>query len=297
MPDRLFLFAGFNKDCIIDDALLYYVKSLSKYGDVILCMDCDCKKSEIEKIKKYTIHTVAKRHSEYDFGSYKRCFDYAHDNKLLEKYKYIYFMNDSVFGPFYDIKKTLEKLENNPADTCGMVVSKHKTHTFIESWFIRLNKKVFTSSWFYDFMHGVKKVPGKTEVTIKYEHGLSNLVQNNGCSLSGLFIQRGRFTYNNPKYLFKHGCPFIKKLSFTRHNGSLGAQIKYILKHCDKHAAKATIKTANYLYGEKYVNWLLTYNPLKILYRTIIYTRYRCEHIFNQHIWKTDSKRSEKKRR
>ena len=73
------------------------------------------------------------------------------------------------------------------------------------------------------------------------------------------------------EYLFKHGYPFIKKLSFTRHNGMFGKQLKYILNHCDKPAANAIIKTANYLYGEKYVNWLLTYNPLKILYRTIIY--------------------------
>lgn len=273
MPDRLFLFAGFNKDCIIDDALLYYVKSLSKYGDVILCMDCTCKKSEIEKIKKYTIHTVAKRHGEYDFGSYKRCFAYAYENELLKNYDYVYLMNDSVFGPLYDIKKTLEKMEENPADACGIVVSKHKTHAFIESWFIRLNKNIFMSAWFRNFMYTVKKEPGKTEVTIKYEHGLSNLVKNNSCSLSGLFIRHGRFTYNMPKYLFKHGCPFIKKLSFTRHNGMFGKQIKYILNHCDKSAARAVIKTANYLYGKKYIEWLLTYNPLKILYRTIIYTR------------------------
>lgn len=271
MPDRLFLFAGYDKDCIIDDALLYYVKSLSKYGDVILCMDCTCKKNEIEKIQKYTIHAVAQRHGEYDFGSYKRCFAYAYENELLKNYDYVYLMNDSVFGPLYDIKKTLKKMEENLADACGMVVSKHKTHEFIESWFIRLNKNVFMSTWFHDFMCAVKKESGKTEVTIKYEHGLSNLLKSNNCSLDGLFIRHGRFTYNNPKYLFENGCPFIKKLSFTRHYGALGKQIKYLLNNCDKTARNAIMNTANRLYGEKYMNWFLTSNSAEIVIRNIAY--------------------------
>ena len=40
-PGRLFLFAGYDKDGIVDDALVYYVSALSKYGDVIVCMDND----------------------------------------------------------------------------------------------------------------------------------------------------------------------------------------------------------------------------------------------------------------
>ena len=180
MPDRLFLFAGFNKDCIIDDALVYYVKNLSRYGDVILCMDCDCPKKETEKLKNYTIHTIAKRHGEYDFGSYKRCFKYAKDKKLLNKYDYVYLVNDSVFGPMFDIKQTIKNIESLKTDAAGIVISNHKTHSFMESWFVRLNKKIFLSTWFDAFMNSVKKETNKDDVTIKYEHGLSNLIKNVG---------------------------------------------------------------------------------------------------------------------
>ena len=68
---RLFLFAAYHPKNIVDDALVYYVKSLSKFGDVVLCMDSDCPTSEMNKLKKYTLHTIATRHGEYDFGSYK----------------------------------------------------------------------------------------------------------------------------------------------------------------------------------------------------------------------------------
>lgn len=268
---RLFLCAGYDKDCIIDDALIYYVKTLSKYGDVILCMDCDCPKSEITKIKKYTLHTVAKRHGEYDFGSYKRAFQYAANKNILKNYDYLYLVNDSVFGPTIDIKQTLDNIESLESDAAGIIISKHKTHAFMESWFIRLNKKIFTTDWFKDFMLSVQHEEYKHTVTIKYEHGLTNLIKNNGCSWDGLYTVYGRETYNNPKYLFKKGCPFTKKLSFTRHNGALGKQIKFILNHCDKTAQKAINNTAERLYGKEYMNWFLTSNPLKIIMRNITY--------------------------
>ena len=270
---RLFLLAGYDKDCIIDDALIYYVKSISKYGDIILCLDCDCSKPEIAKVKKYTLTTIAKRHGEYDFGSYKRAFLYAHDKNLLKDYDYVYLVNDSVFGPTINIKQTLQNIESIKTDACGLVVSKHKTHEFMESWFVRLNKKIFTSDWFYEFMTSVKKEANKYAVTIQYEHGLTNIISKNNCSWDGLYTIYGRETYNNPKHLFKHGCPFVKKLSFTRHNGALGKQIKYILKHCNKSVAKSIIKTSNRLYGEKYMNWFLTNNIFKITLRNLSYLK------------------------
>ena len=109
---RLFLFAGYDSNSIIDDALIYYVSQLSHYGDVVVCMDNDCKKSEIEKLKPYTIFVSAKKHGEYDFGSYKRAYLYAYENDLLKNYDYVYLVNDSVFGPMYDVQNILNKIES-----------------------------------------------------------------------------------------------------------------------------------------------------------------------------------------
>ena len=141
----------------------------------------------------------------------------------------------------------------------------------MESWFVCLGKKIFTSKWFYDFITSVQHEDYKYIITVKYEHGLTNLIVNNKCSYSGIYTCHGRFTYNNPKKLFKLGCPFVKKACFTRHFGASGKQIKYILKHADKNAVKSVVKTSNRLYSEKYMNWFLTYNPLKIMLRNLKY--------------------------
>ena len=267
----LFLFAGYDKDGIIDDAMIYYVSCLSKHGDVIVCMDNDLKKTEIQKLKPYTIHTIARKHGEYDFGSYKRGYEYAHNKNILQNYDIVYLVNDSVFGPMFDIKKTLQNIESLKTDAAGIIVSQHKTHEFMESWFVRLNKKIFTSRWFDEFISNVKHEDKKHIITVKYEHGLTNLIKNNGCSWDGLYKCRGRFTYNNPKQLFKMGCPFVKKASFTRHNGAAGSQIKYVLTHADNKAHDTILKTANRLYGNAYMKQLLTSNPFKIMLRNLTY--------------------------
>ena len=268
---RLFLVAGYDKDGIIDDALIYYVSKLSEFGDVILCMDCDCKKSETDKIKKYTIHTITKHHGEYDFGSYKHAFQYARNKGILKNYDFVYLVNDSVFGPMFNITKTIQDIELTTTDACGMVISKHKTHSFMESWFVRLNKKIFLSIWFDKFISNVQPEEYKHIITIKYEHGLTNVIKGNRCSWTGLYEFSGRYTYNKPKGLFKHGCPFVKKASFTRHNGDCGRQIKYVLNHSDMNATESVLKTANRVYCEKYMKSFLTYNPIKIFIRKIMY--------------------------
>lgn len=270
-PVRLFLFAGYDKDNIVADSLVYYVKTLSKYGDVIVCIDNDLPQTEIQKIKPFAIHTIAQRHGEYDFGSYKRAYQYARDKKILKKYKNVYLVNDSVFGPLFDIKSIFDKIEEKNFDACGIIVAKHETHSYMESWFVKLDKKIFLSNWFDKFISGVEKQPTKISVTIKYEHGLTNIISKNGCSWGGIFTVYGRKTYNNPKSLFIGGNPFVKKMSFTRHNGATGKQIKYILNHSDKPAVESVISTTNRIYGEKYMKWFLTSNPLKIIYRNISY--------------------------
>lgn len=280
MKKRLFIFAGYDADGIIDDALIYYVSQLKKFGDIVLCMDCDTPKSETDKIKKYCLHVIATRHREYDFGSYKRAYTWAHDKGILNNYDIMYLVNDSVFGPVLDIKNTLIKIEVTKSDAVGLVVSKHKTHAFMESWFVALNKKIFTSKWFNKFISGVSHETTKTTITIKYEHGLSNLITQNQCLWNGIYKVWGRYTYNHPKKLFIYGCPFIKRASFTRHNGAIGNQIKYILEHCDTHATNAIMKTANRIYGTEYMNWFLTSNPLKICARKIKYAKQK---IFRGH--------------
>ena len=147
MTRRLFLFAGYNANGVIDDALVYYVRALSKFGDIVLYMDSDCGDTELKKLSKYVLYAHARRHGEYDFGSYKRAYIYAHDAHILGDYDFVYMVNDSVYGPLFDLGDTFNKLERLPTDAFGIVRNPHKTHPHIQSWFIGMRQSVFLSAW------------------------------------------------------------------------------------------------------------------------------------------------------
>ena len=201
---RLFLFAGFNKSARINDALIYYIRALNKFGDVILVMDSDCPKSETDKIKKYTKYTSATRHGEYDFGSYKRAYIWACENLKISDYDYVYLVNDSVYGPLYSMTRYFDAMENMGHDAFGIVKNPNPKHPHIQSWFVGLTKNIFTSDWFDKFMNDITKLPSKGAITREYEQGLSKQISEHGFTWDCLYTVSGRGVYNQIKKLFTH---------------------------------------------------------------------------------------------
>lgn len=268
-PKRLFLIAGYDKDGIIDESLIHQVSSLSKLGDAILVMDSDCDETQLDKVKPFVIFASGNRHKEYDFGSYKRAYLYAKEHDLLKNYDYLYLVNDSVYGPLYDLQPYLEKMENSKKDAFGLVYNPHKKHPHIQSWFIGMTQKVFLSNWFDDFLVSVKEQQNKSAIYSLYEHGFTKKSKENNLSIYYIYSIKRRGIYNKVKYLYKKKLPFIKKNAFIRQKGSLGKQIMYVLNHTNPKLRKIILQNAKRVYGEKYIYWLLTKNPIKIIYRNL----------------------------
>ncbi len=266
---RLFLFAGYNQSGTIDPALVYYLREINKFGDTILCMDSDCKKSELRHAKPYTLHTISGRHGEYDFGSYKRAYIWATKNLSLSDYDFVYLINDSVYGPLYPMDKYFEKMESGNNAAFGLVCNPHPHHPHIQSWFIGTRPIVFQSDWFDTFMRAIKKLPAKGEITRQYEQGFTKLLIKRNLPWACLYYAPGRRVYNKIKLLFTRGMPFMKKVAFIRNSGALGRQIMYVLSHISPDARDAILTSAASQYGEHHVKKLLTRNPIKIVYRKL----------------------------
>lgn len=268
---RLFLFAGYNAHGRIDAALVFYVAQLSKLGDVVLVMDSDIAPGELKQIAPYVKYAAATRHGEYDFGSYKRAYQYARKNMNMAQYDFVYMVNDSVYGPTRPLAPICDKMESWRAAAFGLVCNPKKTHPHIQSWFIGMRPDVFLSQWFDEFITSVKKLESKGMVTYMYEHRFSALVVEHGMQWQCMWTIKNRGVYNRVKKMYRMGVPFIKKLAFTRHGGRLGRQISYVLRHCAPDARHAIMSAACDAYGTGYVQWLPTRNPIKIIYRNIAY--------------------------
>lgn len=260
---RLFLFAGYDKDGIIDDTLVYYVNRVSKFGDVVLVLDSSCDDTQIAKIKKYCTFVAATRHGEYDFGSYKRAYLWAKENLDMKNYDFVYMLNDSVYGPFFDMEKYFNQMESDSKyDAFGMVDKIGGRAPHIQSWFIGMRPTVFMSKWFDEFIKSVRHQNSKGLVAILYETGFSQLLDKHNMKYRCLYHVFNRGVYKKIKSLYNRGMPFMKKVAFLATDGALGHQIKYVLNRIPNDLSAPIIANAKRSYGTDYVTRVLKSNVL-----------------------------------
>lgn len=223
---RLFLFAGYDRMGIVDDTALHYLSALSELGDIVFIMDNEATPDELDKLKTIPnlLHARAIRHGEYDFGSYKRAYMWAHENDILSKYDWVYLANDSVYGPFADISGILCDLESRGVDLTGMIDFQNKpTPIQVQSWFVGMSKRVATSDFIYDFMSSIVPQDTKQLVVLKYEVGLSQTILRHGYQMSTYISgQDGEIChsiYETPIAMLKLGLPFVKKTALQNLSG------------------------------------------------------------------------------
>lgn len=234
MTKRLFLFAAYDKENIIDETLVHYIKQLSLYGDIIFVMDNDVPHTKLNKITgiKNVLSATAIRHNEYDFGSYKRGYVFAKDNKILNKYDWLYFVNDSVYGPLSSLQNILLDLESRGVDEVGMVENAGEFHpSHIQSWFVGFSKNIFTQPFFDEFITNVVHEDDKLEIITKYEVRLSRLISRHGFKMSALMkndLTNNIEIYRYPVQSLIQGVPFIKKSVFDT-----GIERCYLNAHTD----------------------------------------------------------------
>ncbi|MEI0532249.1 rhamnan synthesis F family protein [Brachyspira pilosicoli] len=214
MQKILTIFAGYDRDNIIDDYVVYYIKELNKISDVIYVSDCNMLDNELKKIDNHCIHIINGRHGEYDFGSYKRGYLYAKENNILQNYDKIIFCNDSCYGPFFNLENIIYKITDY--NFGGIYISKDlkiAEHDYITSFFIIIDKKIYNTNFFNNFILNIKKEPDKMDIIKKYEFGLSKLMLDNNIELQAIFNDNGKFNrpYFSPLSLIEEGFPLLKR--------------------------------------------------------------------------------------
>lgn len=231
---RLCVFAHWDRDNIIDDYVVYYLKALKKVCDcIIFVSDTECSPQKIADVADFTI---IGRHGEYDFGSYKRGFFFAKDKGLV--FDELLLVNDSVYGPFYSLEPIFDKMSKKKCDYWGLtrnnyglkktkedVLEPYRPH--IQSYFILLKKETF--GVFEKFIKGIIRKDSKNDIIISYEIGLSETLKTNGFKCA-VYINRYSHTINCvinkwDRLLKWYKFPFLKT-SLVKHGICAEGQIR-----------------------------------------------------------------------
>ena len=217
---RLVIFAGYDQDSIMDDYVIYFIKELKKIADIIYVSNCYFDEKELNKISNYCIATICEPHGEADWGSYKRGFMHARFNRMLNNYDYLILVNDSIYGPFYDLKPIVEKMELKNVDAWAMFYCFYDfiNLSHLQGYFVSIKKEVFLSENFAYFIYSIHKLDSKHDIIIHYESGLTKFFKDHNYKIEGYFDSLSIKTNddtNLPFYkteeLIKLGFPFLKR--------------------------------------------------------------------------------------
>jgi len=166
---RVAVFASYSKEGIIANFVVHFLQELKKEAEnIVFIADNEVQPGEEEKIKDLVVYCCCKRHECYDFGSYRRGFEWAEENGLLKDADELVFCNDSCYGPVYPFKDVFAEMGEKSCDFWGMTESYQKQH-HIQSYFMVFRKQVFSSKAFRSFVTSFEKQEDFWGYVDKYE--------------------------------------------------------------------------------------------------------------------------------
>ncbi len=125
----------------------------------------------------------------YDFGAWRdglatlRVGD--HDEVLC--------INDSVYGPLFDLGAALADPRTATADLWGMVLSDQNARReaaripHVQSWFLGMRRRLLESDAFATFWRDFEPLETKREIVEQYEIGFSDRMAQAGFTMAGLY--------------------------------------------------------------------------------------------------------------
>ncbi|MBR2922356.1 MAG: hypothetical protein IKC10_03440 [Alphaproteobacteria bacterium] len=284
---RIVVFASYDKDGIVHDYVLGYLRYLKEVADkIIFIADNYADEYEQNKLKELVDYAEFCPHGEYDFGSYKRGYYYAKSNGWLDSANKLIFCNDSCFCTS-SLIPVFEIMEKRSCDFWGMTKS-HEIQDHLQSYFLVFNSNVFTSKTFIEHINNVTHKDNFMDVVRCYELPFTSKL-NDASFVSSEYIQ---FNNNiNPTFYpyktYKKGMPLIKKKIFSTFDyGKDSLWLIYVLlqknKLFKKHVEECFSANSFAILGNIYKRRLLNF----IYHKTISRNKIKIK-IFNITVFKT----------
>lgn len=216
------IFSAYSADGSIPAYVISYLRKLKAIApNIVYVTDNKIKHNEIKKLKPYVNQLIAGRHNEYDWGSYKRGFNWLKENDALSPQVLLILANDSTLAVIDKFQPLIDDMHVQNADIYGITANQDgKYH--IQSFFMILSPKIHQTAAFDAYLNLVKQEPDGLTVAYKYEVPFTNFfVEMGGKAATYIPYENLSYLPLNDKncypltLLSKHKAPFLKMRTFT----------------------------------------------------------------------------------
>lgn len=207
---RLCVFAHFDKDNIVDEYVLFYLRDIRKVADRVVFVSASSLNSEtISRLKNICDSVIIRKNEGYDFASWQT----ALKSETLKDFDELILCNDSVYGPLLPLELVFGAMRGESCDFWGMTGS-HDIAYHIQSYFLVFKKTILDSGVFQKFWESTNIPQSKKEVIKLCEIGLSQTLLSAGFKASTYaryrFLVSHAMLYRLRSYLIR-GCQRISE--------------------------------------------------------------------------------------
>ena len=234
---RILFFIHYNQYNKLSDYVVYLLKNVKHiYKRLIFITNSSISENDLLRIKSLYDSIIFRDNQGFDFGAWKEAILNEGWDKLSE-YDNLTIMNDTCFGPLFDLESIYIMDEIRKTDFWGMSIYPKSKHGMpgsnksipehIQSYFMCFNNNVIQSKVFHSFWNNVKYIEDVNKIIKNYETKLTQILSNNG------FYYIDLLSFNNKKYLsdtnyahflpnviIKNNIPFLKIKAFVYNQNS-----------------------------------------------------------------------------
>lgn len=277
---RLLLYVHFNKYNRISSHVYYQLTKMRQiFSNVVFISNSSVSDKDYQKLVDLHLvnNFIQRENIGFDFAAWRDGMT-AVGFEELATYDSVTIMNDTCFGPLWDIKDYyLEYESHDSVDFWGLTNNRatpksRYTQGFrehIQSYFITFKKSVIVSPEFKNFWENVKNYTNVQDVIDNYETQVTTKFLDAGFNYKVIFntvnedashMLHADFSFYHPTAILSHRVPFIKVKAIDNNQHITPYLLDEIAKQSDypvdliiSHMSEINFPDFKYLLARKYV--------------------------------------------
>ena len=277
---RLLLYVHFNKYNRVSSHVYYQLTQMQPlFSKVVFISNSQVSERDYQNLVDLHLidNFIQRENVGFDFAAWRDGMTHVGFDDITT-YDVVTIMNDTCFGPLWDIKDYYLNYEaNDQVDFWGLTNNRRtkksrQTQGFpehIQSYFITFKKPVIASSAFRNFWENVKNHTDVQEVINDYETKVTTTFLAAGFRYQTVFdtvnedttgMLHPDFSYYNPTAILNHKVPFIKVKAIDNNQHIAPYLLEEIAKKSDypvdlivSHMSEINFPDFKYLLASKYI--------------------------------------------
>ena len=271
---RLLLYVHFNKYNRVSSHVYYQLIQMRPlFSRVVFITNSHLSQENQDKLRSQKLMDdfLQRENIGFDFAAWRDGMNHiGFDN--LDSYDIVTVMNDTCFGPLWDVKEHYLSYEKQDEIDFWGLTNNRATKQFkehIQSYFITFKKAVIQSEAFHNFWENIQNHADIQRVIDDYETQVTTTLLDAGFQYDVVFdttkedashMLHADFSYYNPTAILNHRVPFIKVKAIDNNQHITPYLLNDIQKNSTypidlivSHMSEINYPDFSYLLGHKYV--------------------------------------------